>query len=104
MMEAKIDFFYNQFHSQTSSKTYPYPKGVHMGAIGAQICDYLKFDTSKSMNCRGHYSINFTNHNNHVMTNVEYLLFSTFKICYDQVDDMPETLLNTEVKTLDTML
>ena len=27
------------------------------------------------------------------MTNVEYLLFSTFKICYDQVDDMPETSL-----------
>ena len=27
------------------------------------------------------------------MTNVEYLLFSTFKICYDQVDDMQETLL-----------
>ena len=31
------------FNSKTSSKTYPYPKGEHMGGVGAQICDYDKF-------------------------------------------------------------
>jgi hypothetical protein len=43
-MEAKY-IFYNQFHSQTISKTYPYPKGEHMGAVGAQICEwYINYE------------------------------------------------------------
>ena len=25
----------------TSSITYPYPKGEHMGAVGTQICEFL---------------------------------------------------------------
>jgi hypothetical protein len=52
-MEAKKYIFDNQFHSQTSSKTYPYPKGEHMGAVGAQICEYLLITLRKVfLNCR----------------------------------------------------
>ena len=39
MMEAKIDIFYNQFHSQTSSKTYPYPKGEHRVEKNQKVWD-----------------------------------------------------------------
>ena len=37
-MKQKNIFFRNQFHSQTSSKTYPYLKGEHMEH---PICEYF---------------------------------------------------------------
>ena len=37
-----------QEKSFTSSITYPYPKGEHMGAVGTQICEWFLFKKEKN--------------------------------------------------------